>query len=209
MYIKLKFSPFSDRPLELPLFEIKPSHNQVVFEGDKLPFTCRATIIDDDTRMVWIRKEEIVQTNRSLGILVFNRKTPDKIMVHQLVLENLMEDDTGIWECKVTTPQGNVSSKINIIVIPNTAAYCSSVRSMTNKGVYKWPKTVAGVKSEQPCKRGSDKMATHYCTAEGRWEKLNVDRCEFISDVTRKLQVIAETKVSIKISAALYIISSV
>jgi hypothetical protein len=37
---------FSDRPLELPLFEIFPSKSQVVFEGDKLPFECRASVID-------------------------------------------------------------------------------------------------------------------------------------------------------------------
>lgn len=183
-----------DRPLELPEFEILPNKSQVVFEGDKIPLICRASIINRETRMVWLRRGEVVSTNRSVGIFVITEETPDKsTMIHTLMLQHLTEEDSGVWQCMVTTPQGNVSTDITIVVISNTAATCPSKTSKTKKGVYKWPRTVAGVVSEQPCKRGRG-AATHRCSESSMWEELNVDRCEYLEDLTRKLEAYALLK---------------
>lgn len=183
-----------DRPLELPEFEILPNKSQVVFEGDKIPLICRASIINRETRMVWLRRGEVVSTNRSVGIFVITEETPDKsTMIHTLMLKHLTEEDSGVWQCMVTTPQGNVSTDITIVVISNTAATCPSKTSKTKKGVYKWPRTVAGVVSEQPCKRGRG-AATHRCSESSLWEELNVDRCEYLEDLTRKLEAYAHLK---------------
>lgn len=185
---------FLDRPLELPEFEILPNKSQVVFEGDKIPLICRASIINRETRMVWLRRGEVVSTNRSVGIFVITEETPDKsTMIHTLMLQHLTEEDSGVWQCMVTTPQGNVSTDITIVVISNTAATCPSKTSKTKKGVYKWPRTVAGVVSEQPCKRGRG-AATHRCSESSMWEELNVDRCEYLEDLTRKLEAYALLK---------------
>lgn len=184
-----------NRPLELPLFEIIPSKSQVVFEGDKLPFECRASVIDRNTKMAWIRKEEIVQTNREKGVIVYTSRTTDQsTMVHHLVLEELSKSDSGTWQCTVTSPQGNVTSNISIVVIPTTAGYCPSFTTQTSKGVYTWPKTVAGVVSELPCKIGEDRMvASHFCSQTGLWEKLNVEDCEYTDEVLRGLKTLTIT----------------
>lgn len=166
----------------------------MVFEGDKIPLICRASIINRETRMVWLRRGEVVSTNRSVGIFVITEETPDKsTMIHTLMLKHLTEEDSGVWQCMVTTPQGNVSTDITIVVISNTAATCPSKTSKTKKGVYKWPRTVAGVVSEQPCKRGRG-SATHRCSENSMWEGLNVDRCEYLEDLTRKLEAFALLK---------------
>ena len=55
---------FSERPLELPLFEIRPNRSQVVFEGDKIPFECRASVVDPETKILWLREGHIVISNR-------------------------------------------------------------------------------------------------------------------------------------------------
>ncbi|XP_063435452.1 adhesion G protein-coupled receptor A3-like [Mytilus trossulus] len=178
-----------NRPLELPLFEISPSTSQVVFEGDKLPFECRASVIDRNTKMVWIRKEEIVETNRKKGIIVHTSNSRDQsIMIHHLVLEELSKNDSGIWQCRVTSPQGNVTNNISIVVMPTTAKFCPSFTTTTNKGVYKWPKTVAGVHSELACKIGVDKLASHFCSPAGLWENLNVEACEYTDEKLRGLK---------------------
>ncbi len=44
------FSFFADWPVELPLFELIPNTNQVVFQGDRLPFQCKASVIEPDMR---------------------------------------------------------------------------------------------------------------------------------------------------------------
>lgn len=43
-----------DAPLELPSFQLSPSHRQVVFEGDSLPFQCIASYIDQDMQVLWL-----------------------------------------------------------------------------------------------------------------------------------------------------------
>ena len=97
--------------------------------------------------------------------------------------------DSGTWKCMVTTPQGNVSNNIDIVVISNKAASCESITTMTSKkGVYKWPRTIAGVMSEQPCKRGQGRVARHRCSMQNVWEKVDVKECEFIDEVTRRLE---------------------
>ncbi|KAK3095548.1 hypothetical protein FSP39_015980 [Pinctada imbricata] len=184
-----------NRPLELPLFEIYPKQSQVVFEGDKLPFECRASVIDKNTQMVWMRSGRVVETNRSHGIIVRTDNSQDgSLRIHTLVLENLMLNDSGAWRCMVTTPQGNVSNDINIVVISNHAATCPSITTKTKKGVYKWPRTVAGVVSQQPCKRGKGRKALHRCSKKNLWEEVDVTQCEFTDEATRKLQSLAVSR---------------
>lgn len=102
----------SDRPLELPLFEIKPGINQIVFEGDKIPIECQASIVHPKTEMSWLRHRELVVTNRSQGIFTNTRKNLDHtIMTHSLVLENLKAQNAGEWVCLVSTPQVNILAR--------------------------------------------------------------------------------------------------
>ncbi|CAI9736360.1 adhesion G protein-coupled receptor A3-like [Octopus vulgaris] len=104
-----------ERPLELPVFELLPSTNQIVFEGDKLPFECRAFKIDDEAEMFWVRKGKRMHTNRTAGIFLHETYIPDRqIMINRLVIEKLNKNHQGVWECQVTTPRGNVSDSVNV-----------------------------------------------------------------------------------------------
>ena len=107
---------FSDRPLDLPLFEIVPGKSQIVFEGDKLPFECRATVTDVETKMFWLRNGEVVETNRTTGVFVLTRLSPDRtVMLHSLVLEELKVPNRGEWLCMVSTPKVSMRNLLRII----------------------------------------------------------------------------------------------
>ncbi|EDL99907.1 G protein-coupled receptor 125 (predicted), isoform CRA_b [Rattus norvegicus] len=67
-------------PLELPSFYMTPSHRQVVFEGDSLPFQCMASYIDQDMQVLWYQDGRIVETDESQGIFV------EKSMIHNCSL---------------------------------------------------------------------------------------------------------------------------
>lgn len=87
--------------------------------------------------------------------------------------------------------QGNVTKTVTIVVIDSNAPQCEKNTTKTNKGVYIWEATVAGVTKELPCKRG-DGVITHVCDKLGRWTNLNHAACEFTDEVTRRLQILAE-----------------
>ena len=174
-----------------------PNTNQVVFEGDKLPFDCRASIIDPSTVMYWVRKGKAVGTNRTLGIMVYTQLTPDHTeMTASLIVEHLTVTDSGIWECFVHTSRGNVSKTVNIVVISDDTLYCPLMVSRTNKGKFMWRKTVSGVRVDLPCPNGRGSMYTgnapphafHTCNNDGNWEGLNTSQCQFESEVTRVLE---------------------
>lgn len=189
---KLKFKDLHcNRPLELPLFEIIPGKSQIVFEGDKLPLECRAQVIDPQTKMYWLRNGEVVETNRSTGVFVLTRKSPDHtVMLHSLVLDDLKVLNRGEWLCMVSTPQGNVSMAANIVVIDKDAHQCKEVTTKTNKGVYIWKATVSGVIKSIKCKIGNG-VITHECDETGRWVNLNHSSCDYTNEFSRKLQILA------------------
>jgi G protein-coupled receptor 125 len=59
---------------------MSPSHRQVVFEGDSLPFQCMASYIDQDMQVLWYQDGRIVETDESQGIFV------EKNMIHNCSL---------------------------------------------------------------------------------------------------------------------------
>ena len=92
--------------------------------------------------------------------------------------------------------QGNVTKTVTIVVIDSNAPQCEKNTTKTNKGVYMWEATVAGVTKELPCKLG-DGMITHLCDKQGRWTNLNHTACGFTNELTRKLKNLAEVKTSV------------
>ncbi|GAB1607592.1 adhesion G protein-coupled receptor A3-like [Argonauta hians] len=188
-----------ERPLELPVFELLPSTNQIVFEGDKLPFECRAFKIDAAAEMFWVRKGERMRTNRTAGIFLHQTFIHDRqIMINRLVIEKLDRGHQGVWECQVTTPRGNVSDSVNVVVIPSNALYCSRKRVRTTKGMYLWKKTVTGIQVQQLCNFGRNQYATYFCNEYGHWQDLDVSRCDYVIELTRKLSNLATKSVDEK-----------
>lgn len=87
--------------------------------------------------------------------------------------------------------QGNVTKKVTLVVIDSNAPQCETNTTKTNKGVYVWKETVAGVTKELPCKLGEGRVS-HYCDKNAHWTNLNLSQCDFTNEWTRKLQNLAE-----------------
>ncbi|XP_067657299.1 adhesion G protein-coupled receptor A3-like [Haliotis asinina] len=184
--------------LQLPFFVISPQESQIVFEGDKLPFNCRASFIHADTHIAWIRKGVAVETNKSAGVFVVTSKTPDDtIITHTLALNNLQKSHSGVWSCQVSTPQGKVSRDVSITVIKDPEKNCPHIHKITNKGNYTWHETIAGVTVKKPCKvGGKNDFATYYCDEYGYWKYLNISQCDYVSDRTRMLHRLAQEEIN-------------
>uniref|UniRef100_A0A7N4P029 Adhesion G protein-coupled receptor A3 n=1 Tax=Sarcophilus harrisii TaxID=9305 RepID=A0A7N4P029_SARHA len=189
-----------DPPLELPSFYMTPSHRQVVFEGDSLPFQCMASYIDQDMQVLWYQDGRIVETNESQGIFV------EKNMIHNcsliasaLTISNIQAGSTGNWGCHVQTRRGNNTRTVDIVVLESSAQYCPPERIINNKGDFRWPRTLAGITAYLLCTRNSpgsgiypgnpqdERKAWRRCDRGGFWAEDDYSRCQYANDVTRVL----------------------
>ncbi|XP_066488648.1 adhesion G protein-coupled receptor A3 [Tiliqua scincoides] len=187
-------------PLELPSFYMTPSHRQVVFEGDSLPFQCMASYIDQDMQVLWYQDGKMVETNESQGIFV------KKNMIHScsliasaLIISNIQAGSTGNWGCYVHTRRGNNSRTVDIVVLDSSAQYCPPERIVNNKGDFRWPRTLAGITAYLLCTRYSagsgvytgnlqdEKRAWRRCDRGGFWAEEDYSRCQYANDATRVL----------------------
>ncbi|KAH0616280.1 hypothetical protein JD844_027285, partial [Phrynosoma platyrhinos] len=187
-------------PLELPSFYMTPSHRQVVFEGDSLPFQCMASYIDQDMQVLWYQNGKIVETDESQGIFV------EKNMIHNcsliasaLTISNIQAGSTGNYGCHVHTRRGNNSRTVDIVVLNSSAQYCLPERVVNNKGDFRWPRTLAGITAYLLCTRYSagsgiypgssqdEKRAWRRCDRGGFWAEEDYSRCQYANDATRVL----------------------
>ncbi|XP_003221400.2 adhesion G protein-coupled receptor A3 isoform X1 [Anolis carolinensis] len=187
-------------PLELPSFYMTPSHRQVVFEGDSLPFQCMASYIDQDMQVLWYQDGKIVETDESQGIFI------EKSMIHNcsliasaLTISNIQAGSTGNWGCHVHTRRGNNSRTVDIVVLNSSAQYCPPERVVNNKGDFRWPRTLAGITAYLLCTRYSagsgiypgnsqdEKRAWRRCDRGGFWAEEDYSRCQYANDATRVL----------------------
>ncbi|XP_075050831.1 adhesion G protein-coupled receptor A3 [Mixophyes fleayi] len=189
-----------ESPLELPSFYMTPSHRQVVFEGDSLPFQCMASYIDQDMQVLWYQDGKIVETDESQGIFV------EKNMIHNcsliasaLTISNIQAGSTGNWGCQVQSRRGNNTRTVDIVVLESSAQYCPMDRVINNKGDFRWPRTLAGITAYLLCTRYSagggiypgtqqdDIRAWRRCDRGGFWAEEDYSRCQYANDVTRVL----------------------
>ncbi|XP_042711351.2 adhesion G protein-coupled receptor A3 isoform X3 [Chrysemys picta bellii] len=187
-------------PLELPSFYMTPSHRQVVFEGDSLPFQCMASYIDQDMQVLWYQDGKIVETDESQGIFV------EKNIIHNcsliasaLTISNIQAGSTGNWGCHVQTRRGNNTRTVDIVVLESSAQYCLPERVVNNKGDFRWPRTLAGITAYLLCTRYSagsgiypgnsqdERRAWRRCDRGGFWAEEDYSRCQYANDVTRVL----------------------
>jgi len=61
----------------------------------------------------------------------------------ELILSNIHVSANGEWECAVSTSQGNVSKKVEIVVLETSASYCPAERVTNNRGDFRWAPAVA------------------------------------------------------------------
>uniref|UniRef100_A0A3B4A3C2 Uncharacterized protein n=1 Tax=Periophthalmus magnuspinnatus TaxID=409849 RepID=A0A3B4A3C2_9GOBI len=188
-----------DAPLELPSFQLTPSQRQVVFQGDSLPFQCQASFVAEDMQVQWYQNGRMVKADAAQGIFIEKRMVQNcSLIASALTISNIQPGFTGNWECRVWTSRGNTTRTVHIVVLESTAKYCAPERISNNKGDFRWPRTLAGIRAYLPCSRLSsgsyssseDQRAWRYCNRDGQWAEDDYSRCQFQKDVTRFLYVI-------------------
>ncbi|KAI3376469.1 hypothetical protein L3Q82_016928 [Scortum barcoo] len=192
-----------DAPLELPSFQLTPSQGQVVFQGDSLPFQCQASFVAEDMQVLWYQNGRMVKHDAAQGIFIEKRMVQNcSLIASALTISNIQPGFTGNWECRVRTSRGNTTRTVHIEVLENSTKYCAPERISNNKGEFRWPRTLAGIRAYLPCNRlpssagtysGSsveEQRAWRYCDRSGVWAEEDYSRCHFQKDVTRFLSVI-------------------
>ncbi|XP_068569543.1 adhesion G protein-coupled receptor A3 [Cebidichthys violaceus] len=192
-----------DAPLELPSFQLTPSQRQVVFQGDSLPFQCQASFVAEDMQVLWYQNGRMVKSDAAQGIFIEKRMVQNcSLIASALTISNIQPGFTGNWECRVRTSRGNTTRTVHIVVLESSAEYCAPERVSNNKGEFKWPRTLAGIRAYLPCNRlpssagtysggsGEEQRAWRYCDRKGLWTEEDYSRCQFQKDVTRFLYVI-------------------
>ncbi|XP_074838113.1 adhesion G protein-coupled receptor A2 [Carettochelys insculpta] len=185
---------------ELHTHHLIPSLRQVVFQGDRLPFQCTATYLDSSTRILWYHNRVLVEEDEGTGIILEESLIHDcTFITSELTLSNIRVSANGEWECAVSTSQGNVSKKVEIVVLETSASYCPAERVTNNRGDFRWPRTLAGITAYQSCLQypftsaaahggpAAEKQAARRCDRTGRWEEGDYSHCLYTNDITRVL----------------------
>ncbi|XP_013778355.2 adhesion G protein-coupled receptor A3-like isoform X2 [Limulus polyphemus] len=192
-------------PLQLPVFELQPKTNQLVFAGDSLTFLCRVSNIEQDTHLTWIQDGETIMADPLGSVLIEQHMNADKsVIVSSLSLRQLQTGHSGSWMCHVETSRGNESLGIRIVVVAENAGRCPRTVTSDNKGQYVWPETLAGITVQLQC-MGTPSGALgygiahayHTCTAKGVWEDLNTSGCPYVSEVTKVLYQFSKTNLTL------------
>ncbi|XP_077356520.1 adhesion G protein-coupled receptor A3 isoform X2 [Festucalex cinctus] len=192
-----------DAPLELPSFQLTPSQRQVVFQGDSLPFQCQASFVAEDMQVLWYQNGRMVTPDAAQGIYIEKHMVQNcSLIASALTISNIQPGFTGNWECRVRTSRGNTTRTVHIVVLESSAKYCAPERVSNNKGDFRWPRTLAGIRAFLPCNRlqssagsysggfGEEQRAWRDCNRNGLWAEEDYFRCQFQKDVTRFLYVI-------------------
>uniref|UniRef100_A0ABM5EPU9 Adhesion G protein-coupled receptor A2 isoform X1 n=1 Tax=Pogona vitticeps TaxID=103695 RepID=A0ABM5EPU9_9SAUR len=183
---------------ELHTHQLIPTLRQVVFQGDRLPFQCTATYLDNSTHILWYHNRALVQGDEHSGIILEESLVHDCTLITSvLILSNIHVSASGEWECTILTAQGNVSKKVDIVVLEMSASYCPPERVTNNRGDFRWPRTLAGITAYQSCLQypfmsgnsgpGREKQAWRHCDRTGHWEEGDYSHCLYTNDITRVL----------------------
>uniref|UniRef100_A0A8C7RGC2 Adhesion G protein-coupled receptor A1 n=1 Tax=Oncorhynchus mykiss TaxID=8022 RepID=A0A8C7RGC2_ONCMY len=211
-----------DEPLELPLFQLIPSQRQVVFRGDRLPLQCTVSYLDPSVTLLWHHNGDVVHSNEDRGVYVEDTLVHDCcLLTGEVVLSNINHSLSGIWECQVTSSRGNGSRQMEILVLETSAPYCSADRINSNKGDFRWPKTLAGILAFLPCAPSTfgyaprpsgaashhltqmEKKAWRRCDRAGRWAEDDYTQCPYASEVTRILHELTQMTINTSNAQAL------
>ncbi|NXK39301.1 AGRA2 protein, partial [Piprites chloris] len=185
-------SPAAGAP-ELHTHHLIPSLRQVVFQGDRLPFQCTATYLDNSTQIRWFHNHEPVEEDERTGVIVEESLIHDcTFITSELILSNIHVSANGEWECAVSTSQGNVSKKVEIVVLETSASYCPAERVTNNRGDFRWGRTwsvprgawAGGGLASPPL---TSPQAWRRCDRAGRWEDGDYSHCLYTNDITRVL----------------------
>ncbi|XP_053573724.1 adhesion G protein-coupled receptor A2 [Bombina bombina] len=197
-----------ERIPELHTHQLIPSLRQVVFQGDRLPIQCTASYLGNNTQIIWFHNGRPVEEDEEMGIIL------EKTIIHdctfitsELILSNILVSANGEWECNVLTEHGNISKKVELVVLETSASYCPAERVSNNRGEFRWPRTLAGITSYQSCLQfpftsvsltavGQENKAFRRCDRSGQWEEGDYSNCLYTNDITRVLYTFVLTPIN-------------
>lgn len=180
---------------------IRPTEDQIVFEGDSLNLNCLASGIPPSYTET--TKDEVYSANISWfnsnnihnqfndSVIVNKYSSFGGIIDSSLHISKLNRNHTGTWNCEFISQNLNQTKTILVIVISNDTKYCPSTITTNNKGIYPWPKTIIGYSIDLPCEGNplDHTMRAYYkCSKPGIWSNLNTTTCPYISEITRILE---------------------
>ncbi|RXM35596.1 Adhesion G protein-coupled receptor A3 [Acipenser ruthenus] len=199
-----------DAPLEIPSFQMTPSHRQIVFEGDSLPFQCKVSYIDQDMQVLWYQDGKMVEPNVTQGIFIKKSMVQNCSLIEsELTISNIQSGSTGNWECRVRTSRGNNTRTVHIVVLESSAQYCPPEKVVNNKGNFRWPRTFSGITAYHLCARYSagsgifpggypdERRAWRRCDRGGFWAEEDYSRCQYENDVTHVLYIINQMPINL------------
>ncbi|KAL1516510.1 hypothetical protein ABEB36_000419 [Hypothenemus hampei] len=194
----------------LPLIDMQPANNQVVFEGDSLKLVCKAPSLTDSingSSLEWLWLGYKPQDHFVDVSIVENFLPNPGIISSNLYIKKLTRSHEGMWTCLFSSFQGNHSKNITILVISDTTKYCPVTTIKGNKGTYTFPRTIANHTVNLPCEFKNDYYETshqtvsYFCSENRTWHQLNTTRCVYLSDTTRILEGFSKVNTSILESA--------
>ncbi|XP_047531370.1 adhesion G protein-coupled receptor A3 [Vanessa atalanta] len=174
---------------------VKPSHDQVVFEGDTLVLTCNAPFASV------IAKYELKWIHPMLEICDVNVTSTDMqeegLAETTIYFPNITNHHTGNWTC-MYNDQNHIRHNytVQVLVLSNQTQYCLTNYTINNKGLYSWPQLLLNHTATIPCRNG-DGVAYRTCNENSSWGPANTSECSYISNITKLLQQFALLNVSL------------
>lgn len=174
---------------------VKPSHDQVVFEGDTLVLNCNAPFASV------IAKYELRWVHPMLEICDVNITNTDMqeegLAETTIYFPNITNHHMGNWTC-VYSDQNHIRHNytVQVVVLSNMTKYCLSNHTIDNKGLYSWPQLLINHTATVPCRSGEG-VAYRSCNPNAIWGPANTSECSYISNITKLLQQFALLNVSL------------
>lgn len=197
----------------LPIIELKPPENQLVFEGDSLTLQCLAPSISDSYVEPQRSKVEWLWLNSDPKLHFPDLKIENNVLPSAgrisstLIITEVNKNHTGVWNCFFISLQANHSKGLTITVISDETKYCPITLISNNKGTYNWPKTIINNTVMLPCQSLhlnfdiSSQRASYFCSNTGEWTNLNTSACSYTSDTTKILEQFSKVNTSIEESS--------
>lgn len=196
---------------EKATIQLHPAEDQIVFEGDPLRLNCLASGVNiaegqpevqDLTRVSWSWLDKDVGNEFSE---IENKYLKyGGVIDSSLYISRLSRNHTGQWKCQLVFQNQSASQtrSILVVVISNVTKYCPISMTSNNKGIYTWPKTIAGYIVDLPCQVNENMKAYHVCSASGQWQNANTSQCAYVSEITRILEQFSKVNLTLtKVSA--------
>ncbi|XP_038213869.1 adhesion G protein-coupled receptor A3 [Zerene cesonia] len=175
---------------------VKPSHDQVVFEGDTLSLTCNAPFASVVAKyeLNWVHSMQECCGDVNITSTDMQEEGLAETTVYFPCISN---HHAGNWTCSYCD-QNHIKHNytVQIIVLSNFTQYCPTDNTVGNKGLYSWPQLLLNRTASVPCRSGEGRAYRH-CFGNATWGQANTTECSYISNITKLLQQFALLNVSL------------